>query len=625
MIDDLAMSKIKELDKLIKEELPNLIKYRDKIIYIYDNIDVFDDLDEKKDIYYVSKRQSINLAKKFLADVDFSYYQLFKEQKILMMNKEEINNKQEELFDLEIEDEVLDNKIDEFCDVLREVDEIGSHIMLVNDIHKINILVENNIADVFSLVHEFTHIASNSVDSRIEITIYNEVQPILSEMILKDYLIDMGADREVIDNVTNWREFFACSNECYVVLRILEALDNGEEISSSNLCIDDELFDKVIEELREDDAVDRYMEVLEADEMACSHILGYYYAKLLYLAIPKEMRLAMLKELNELRKNSSDIEYAKYIENIIGDTKELNVKDIDNTIKNVVPNLLKYKKLLYEVYASKREFQYNEPYYISKRQSLALAREFLYKIGYDYLSLFNKQDILMLTDDEIINLLDRLENGDFDNSYLQERLNKLLEWGNNTDLDTKDISIIVYNNINDSAALVHEFMHLISGSMSSNNDDVFEEIQSNFGELVFFDFLIDKGMKRVDGNYILADIENIHYDLEDNIYALKFLDLYNSGKDIDFDNYDDKFRSIAWIIENGYKIRLKVNDASLPYALGYYYASKLYEAIPKEERLAMLRELNDVKRTSSDIEYMDYVVDIINGTKDKSRKVKVRR
>ena len=85
MIDDLAMSKIKELDKLIKEELPNLIKYRDKIIYIYDNIDVFDDLDEKKDIYYVSKRQSINLAKKFLADVDFSYYQLFKEQKILIL------------------------------------------------------------------------------------------------------------------------------------------------------------------------------------------------------------------------------------------------------------------------------------------------------------------------------------------------------------------------------------------------------------------------------------------------------------------------------------------------------------------------------------------------------------
>lgn len=623
-MDSLVRSNIEKLNRMVNGELPNLMKYKEKIIYTYDNNYV--DFDEENNIYYVSKRQSINLVKKFLADVDFAYYQLFKDQKILMMNNEEIEKKQEDLFDLEIEDEALDDKIEEFCEVLKEVDLMGSHVMPVNDIHKINILAKNNIADVFSLVHEFTHIASNSVSNRNG-SIYNEIQPILSEMVLRDYLVDMGADGNFIDSVNDWREHYTCSNECYVILRVLEALNKGEEISSSNLRIDEVLFDGVMEELKEEDAVDRYMEMLEVEELSCLSSIGYYYAKLLYLAIPKEMRLSMLRELNELRKNSSDVEYIKYIENIIGDTKRLNVKDIEETIRDITPNLLKYKEILYEAFDSKRDIEYNEPYYVSKRQSLTLAREFLYKIGYDYLSLFNKQDILMFTEDEADNYYRKLVDDDKEDSSLFDRLDKLLAEGRNyIVLDTGLINILAENNINDGSGLVHEFMHLISNSMSSDNEeDLFEEIQPIFGELVFLDFLLDKGMHRMDSNLLLEFLEKDHYNLADEYYALKFIDLYNSGKEIDFDNYDDKFREVAEDIENGYKLRLCVNDYNLSHTLGYYYATKLYNAIPKEMRLSTLRELNDIKSVSSNEEYMSAVEDIISNTKDKGRKVKVRK
>lgn len=102
----------------------------------------------------------------------------------------------------------------------------------------VDIMYENSIEDVYTIVHEITHKFSNPMGGRSELRhIMGEVPTITMELLLTDYLIEKGIDQDDIycrmaKRISAVKE---CSEHILFEQRLLKTIKSGEKLDKNVL------------------------------------------------------------------------------------------------------------------------------------------------------------------------------------------------------------------------------------------------------------------------------------------------------------------------------------------------------------------------------------------------------
>ena len=289
---------LNELKNKILSEIPISICFMDEMIRAYELLK-FEKVDDEG-LSYIDKDVSLSLVRNFLKEISSSYVDLFDEQDILMVKEDDIEGMKEkatsavQLCRLEI---LLDN---------------GSTTIFFGNSDKrevyINLLMQNNIIDVFRLLHEFIHFVT--IDN---VGLLDEVCPILGELVFTDYLSNKKYFSKDLEFYWNYRHktLRQIDADFYYLLKLFKMQDYGIDVD------DGRSVHLLVKSLLEKTNIVKYFKEM-GDEDNVSHMVGYYYARMLYEVTPKDELLDLLNGMAYLKNNLSEKEYLDYIKENIG-------------------------------------------------------------------------------------------------------------------------------------------------------------------------------------------------------------------------------------------------------------------------------------------------------------------
>ena len=247
-----------------------------------------------------------------------------------------------------------------------------------------------------------------------------------------------------------------------------------------------------------------------------------------------------------------------------------------------------------------RDYDFKFTKKVSKDENIKLAKEFFFKMNKDYYDI----------------LIERLNDGTFifENDYA----NVLTAYSEYDDIYKKRIIFIpLKGTIEDAFSIVHEFIHDLNIDISCESFTryFYTEGLSFLGELLFEDFLIEKGIKdsRIPNNLTLFAIKSKAIEIDIN---LRLLSEYLDDMYIDFgkimnvinDTKNEYVYDLVTVfkkIEEDEKLTL---DNEQQYILGCFIGCYMYYRIKNNNKnINEFFELNDKLKEYKFSQVLDYL------------------
>lgn len=292
-------------DKILSE-IPVSVCFVDEMIGAYELLE-FEEVDSTM-FSYIDKDVSLKLVRDFLEEISSSYTLLFDEQDILMVKEKDIEKMMEQA-----------TSVVQLCR-LEVLLENGSNTIFFGNGDKrevyINLLMQNNIIDMFRLVHEFIHLVI--IDN---VGLLDEVCPIFGEFVFTDYLSNKEYFARELELYWNYRhkELRQIDDDFYCLLKVFKMLDYGIDIEK------DKSVHLLVKSLLAKKDITKYFKEM-GDEDNVSHMVGYYYARMLYEVTPKEKLVDLLSSMVEIKNSFDEKEYLDYIKENIGRGAKVKLK-----------------------------------------------------------------------------------------------------------------------------------------------------------------------------------------------------------------------------------------------------------------------------------------------------------
>lgn len=516
----------KEMDKIINL----LIELYFKFDFPYDFNSIIKKTNNK---YNIS--ESYNVACDFFNSFDNQVYNAF-------INTISFDKKSFLFVSKDVDHKYLDN---------------SNHVVLGTG--KTIIGVENNINDMFGIVHEFTHKYNLQTGKKMHNKILCEVGSISVEMYLRKYLENTKYEEDAYNYIYNrlMVTMYYCFFIKYVdflnsdvkisILRSLNREYYNDEITKKINLIDDAKLRKIFLdnfELFEKDIDKQSISLIDYNQMY-RYIYAMFVSPYIYynndMKILNEINLGMYDKnfnFSNIKKRDCENSLERYFSNIKIKFQKNKLYDEFNTaiVSNRLINLLADNGIKELDKLDNLELKET----ININDSFNIVLEFLKKFDIDLYNMF-------------INLI---ENDKESFTFLNKDINE--DDYNSINNDGK-VTIVVRNNIRDVFSIVHEFIHKVyfqKDISSKVNYDNYTEVSSITIELYLYKYLTVFTRFGLDAEKIM--MEHYFYETLTCFYIsyvnfIKKIFKKDPWEAINMDNYEDVFNKEVQKLPEIYK------------------------------------------------------------------------
>lgn len=516
----------KEMDKIIN----SLIELYFKFDFDYDFNSIVKKTTNK---YNIS--ESYNIACEFFKSFDNNMYNAF-------INTISFDKKSFLFVSKDINHKCLDN---------------NNHVVLGTG--KTIIGVENNINDIYGIVHEFTHKYNLQIGKKMYNKILCEVGSITSEMYLRKYLENTKHEEDAYNYIYNrlmvtmyycffikYVEFLN-SDVKILIIRSLNREYYNEEINKKINLIDDVKLKKIFLDnfdLFEKDIDRQSLSLIDYNQM-----YRYIYAMFVspYIYYNNDMKL--LNEIN-LGMYDKNFSFNKISDNDVKNSLERYFSDIKVKFKNVklyegyntsivsnrLINLLADNGITELKNLGNLELKEN----INITESFNIVFSFLKKFDINLYNMF----------------INMIENDKESFVFLNKDINE--DNYNSINNDGK-VTIAIRNNIKDVFTIVHEFVHKVYFQKDISSKVIFDnytEVAPITVELYLYKYLTEFTEYGLDAEKVMK--ENYFYEILSCFYIsyvnfIKEIFKNDPWNTINMDNYEDVFNKEVQKLPEIYK------------------------------------------------------------------------
>lgn len=517
-----------------KKEMDKIINFLIELYFKFDFDYDFNSIVKKTTNKY-NISESYNIACEFFKSFDNNMYNAF-------INTISFDKKSFLFVSKDINHKCLDN---------------NNHVVLGTG--KTIIGVENNINDIYGIVHEFTHKYNLQIGKKMYNKILCEVGSITSEMYLRKYLENTKHEEDAYNYIYNrlmitmyycffikYVEFLN-SDVKILIIRSLNREYYNEEINKKINLIDDVKLKKIFLDnfdLFEKDIDRQSLSLIDYNQM-----YRYIYAMFIspYIYYNNDMKL--LNEIN-LGMYDKNFSFNKISENNVKNSLERYFSDIKVKFKNVKLyegyNTSIVSNRLINLLADNGITELKNLENLELKENINITESF--NIVFSFLKKF---------DINLYNMfINMIENDKESFVFLNKDINE--DNYNSINNDGK-VTIAIRNNIKDVFTIVHEFIHKVYFQKDISSKVIFDnytEVAPITVELYLYKYLTEFTEYGLDAEKVMK--ENYFYEILSCFYIsyvnfIKKIFKNDPWNTINIDNYEDVFNKEVQKLPEIYK------------------------------------------------------------------------